>query len=115
MVLFQAKDFCAYARPAPACAGLLAAARLIKLEGGSGRVPSGSRYRLHHHQHQFGRVLFVVINRLGGFDGVGFGGDGGSRIGIAIEAGEIAAGDFQTDAMALLEDVAGTPASTVMR
>jgi hypothetical protein len=104
-----------FLRLCSACAGLLAAARLIKLEGGSGRVPSGSRYRLHHHQHQFGRVLFVVINRLGGFDGVGFGGDGGSRIGIAIEAGEIAAGDFQTDAMALLEDVAGTPASTVMR
>ena len=56
-----------------------------------------------------GRVLGVVQHRLEGGLELGLTGDDRAGVGVAVEPGEVAAGDFHPDAVPRLENVAGGP------
>src|SRR5439155_22980873 len=51
----------------------------------------------------------VAVNRLRRVRAFGVHAEWVSRVWVAIKPREVAAGDFQTDAMALFEEVAGDP------
>ena len=51
----------------------------------------------------------VVVDGVGGLDEVGACGGGLTGVQVAVEAREVAAGDFEADDVALEEDVAGGP------
>ena len=53
------------------------------------------------------RIFRIVIDALLRHCGSRFPSQGSARIGVDIEAGEVAAGDVQSDPMASLEEVAG--------
>ena len=56
-----------------------------------------------------GWVLGIVVDGLLGDVKFGIGARIAAGVQVAIEAGEVAAGNFQTDAMAGFEKVAGLP------
>ena len=61
---------------------------------------------LHHRQHHAGRTRGIVIDGLLGLPDLFFCADGTSRIGVAVEAREVAAGDLHADAVAFAEQIA---------
>src|ERR1035437_9886872 len=60
-------------------------------------------------QDQVSGVVAVVENGLFGGEELGVGAEGFAAVGVAVEAREVAAGDFQADAMPFLKKVAGDP------
>jgi len=54
-------------------------------------------------------MVFVVVNGVGGFDELRIGGGGFAGVEVAVEAREVARRDFEANAVAFEEDVAGGP------
>jgi len=77
--------------------------------GGAGLSPAPRSRLRDDGQQKSGSVRRIVKDGVGGASPLGGSGRGFARVQIAIETREIAAGNFQADAMACAKNVAGGP------